>query len=163
MNRRWLVLLFAAVPLLEIWIIVSVGQVIGPWWTILLLLAMAIIGAWLIRREGARAWRALTDSIASGRPPTRELADAALVLVGGTLMITPGFLTDIVGLLLIAPVTRPTARRLLTWLVGRRLLAATVTGYGAGRQYPGYGAGRPPGGGPVIPGEVVDRDDQPRG
>lgn len=162
MNRRWLVLLFAAVPLLEIWIIVSVGQVIGPWWTILLLLAMVVLGAWLVRREGARAWRALTDALASGRPPTRELADAALILVGGTLLITPGFLTDIVGLLLIAPLTRPTARRLLTWLIGRRLLAATVTGYGAGRPTSGYGAGWSPGG-PVIPGEVVDRDDQPRG
>ncbi len=153
MNRRWLVLLFAAVPLLEIWIIVSVGQVIGPWWTILLLLAMAVLGAWLIRREGARAWRALTDAVSSGRPPTRELADAGLVLVGGTLLLTPGFLTDVVGLFLIAPMTRPTARRLLMWFFGRRVVTATLMG---------YSAQRPPGGGTVIPGEVIDSDDKPR-
>ena len=66
----------SVVPLLEIYVLIQVGQVIGAWWTIALLLADAILGAWLIRREGGRAWQSLTTSLQSGRMPARELADA---------------------------------------------------------------------------------------
>jgi UPF0716 protein FxsA len=147
-RRRWIRLaLFAAfvgVPLIEIYVLIQVGQVIGPWWTILLLVLDSILGTWLIRREGARAWRALRVAFESGRMPARELADGALILIGGTLMLSPGFVTDAFGVLLILPFTRPVARRLLTQVVGRRLLAGQTT-------RPGDGPG-----GPVIRGEVVD-------
>lgn len=150
MNTRrrrfpgWLlVVAFVVVPLVEIYVIIQVGQVIGPWWTILLLVADSIFGSWLLKREGVRAWRALQLALASGRMPGRELADGALILIGGTLMLTPGFVTDVAGLACILPATRPFARALLARVVTRRLLDA---------RRPGAGRG------PVIRGEVVDED-----
>jgi UPF0716 protein FxsA len=142
-----LVALFVVVPLVEIYVIIQVGQAIGPWWTILLLIADSILGSWLIRREGSRAWRALRTALDSGRMPAKELADGALILVGGTLMLAPGFVTDGFGILMILPVTRPLFRRLLTRLVANRLV---VIGPGTTRR-PGPGPD-----GPVIRGEVVD-------
>ena len=126
-RRGWfgwlLVLAFVVVPLVEIYVLIQVGQVIGPWWTILLLIADSILGGWLIRREGRKAWRALTTALNSGQMPAKELADGALILIGGTLMLTPGFVSDALGILLILPVTRPVARRLLTKVVSKRLAA----------------------------------------
>ena len=153
-RRRWpwlLLLAFVVMPVLEIYVIVQVGQVIGAWWTILLLIADAVIGSWLVKREGARAWAALREALGSGRMPARELADGALILIGGTLMISPGFVTDLVGFALILPFTRPLARRLLTAAVARRIV---VIGPG---NVPGHGT-RPGDGpqGPVIRGEVID-------
>ena len=144
----WLLLLaFVVVPIVEIYVIIQVGQVIGPWWTILLLIADSVFGSWLIAREGRRAWQALTTALGSGRMPARELADGALILVGGTLMLSPGFVTDAFGILLVLPFTRPLARRLLSRVVARRLLAPTTNRPGRGPR------------GPVIRGEVVDDDD----
>jgi UPF0716 protein FxsA len=142
----WLLLVaFIVVPIVEIYVIIQVGQVIGAWWTILLLIADSILGSWLIRREGGRAWQALRSALDSGRMPAKELADGALILIGGTLMLTPGFVTDAFGILLVLPMTRPLFRRLLTGVVTRRLVVL-------GTQ-PG-----PRPAGPVIPGEVVDDD-----
>ncbi|MGH3347966.1 MAG: FxsA family protein [Nocardioides sp.] len=169
--RLLLVIAFVGVPLLEIFVLVQVGYVIGPWWTILLLIVAGILGTWLIRREGGRAWRALTEALQTGRMPAREIADGALILVGGTLMLAPGFVTDAVGVLLILPFTRPLARTLLTRVVTRRLLGAGFPA--AGTRGPGGTTKRPGSGdGTVIQGEVVDNpdgpprdppDDQPRG
>ncbi len=149
-RRGWvkwvLVAAFVIVPLVEIWTILQVGKVVGAWWTIVLLVLDSIIGAWIIRREGGRAWAALRQATSAGRMPTSELADGALILVGGTLMLTPGFVTDAVGILLILPVTRPIARRMLATVVERRLLS----GPGNGRR-PG-----PPADGPVVQGDVVE-------
>jgi len=130
---------FLLVPLIELAIAIQVGRWIGVVPTVLLLLVESLIGAWIVGREGAAAWRALNDQLRTGRTPTRELADAALVLAGGLLLLTPGFLTDVAGFALVLPFTRPAARRLLTaWLgrsVTRRLVRAT---------------------GPVLRGEVLD-------
>jgi UPF0716 protein FxsA len=147
-RRGWtwaLVLAFVVVPLAEIYVLIQVGQVIGAWWTILLLVLDSLLGAWLIRREGGRAWTAFTTALSSGRMPAREIADGALILVGGTLMLTPGFVTDLVAMFLILPFTRPVARRALTTWVTRRLVVVTDV------RRPGSGPG-----GPVIRGEVVD-------
>ena len=162
-RRRGLFLLmlalFVVVPLVEIYVIIQVGQAIGAWWTILLLILDSIFGSWLIRHEGSRAWEALRQALDSGRMPARELADGALILIGGTLMLAPGFVTDAFGVLMILPVTRPLFRRALTSVVANRLV---VLGPGAG---PWSSGGSPPGtarrpgpgpDGPVIRGEVVD-------
>jgi UPF0716 protein FxsA len=146
-----LVAAFIVVPIVEIYVIIQVGQVIGPWWTILLLIADSIVGSWLVRHEGRRAWEALTTAIRSGRMPAKELADGALILVGGTLMISPGFVTDVAGMLLILPFTRPLARRLLTRVVSRRLAEARYDVRRPGAEGPG-GDGQ----GPVVRGEVID-------
>ena len=153
----WLVVaLFVAMPLLEIWTILQAGRVVGPWWTIALLVLASVLGSWLIKREGSRAWRGLQEALATGRMPARELADGGLILVAGTLMLSPGFVTDIVGVILILPMTRPLARRALARVVERRLVAGAFpsglrTEDPRARQSPGG-----PGQGPVVQGDVVD-------
>jgi UPF0716 protein FxsA len=148
-----LVTAFVVVPLVEIYVLIQVGQVIGVWWTLLLLIADSIYGGWLIRHEGGRAWQALTNALNSGQMPAKELADAALILVGGTLMLSPGFVTDAMGIVLILPFTRPVARRMLTRVVSKRLVAGFVD-VRQGPRPPGPGG--PPSGGPVVRGEVLD-------
>lgn len=139
----WLLFVaFLVVPIVEIYVLIQVGQVIGAWWTVLILVADSLIGSWLLRREGGRAWRGLQTAISEGRMPARELADAALVVLGGALMISPGFVTDVVGLLAILPLTRPLGRRLLARVVARRLVVRNA-------RRPG-----PPD--DVVQGEVVD-------
>ena len=151
-----LAVLFVVVPLVEIYVLIQVGQTIGAWWTIVLLVLDSILGTLLIRHQGGRAWRALTAALQSGRMPARELADGALILIGGTLMLTPGFVTDALGILLILPFTRPVARRMLTSVVARRLVV--VPGSRRPPTTPGRGPAGSPGGatGPVVRGEVVD-------
>ena len=149
-RPRWLAVAFVLlllVPVLEIAAIIAVGKVIGGWQTLVLLLVESALGAWLVRREGARAWKALTTALTTGQMPSRQLADAALVLVGGTLLLTPGFLTDIVGFFFILPFTRPVARTALEAVVAKRLLGGIFGGPGRG--------GPPPSGPDVIEGEVL--------
>ncbi|MDX6255286.1 MAG: protein FxsA [Frankiales bacterium] len=116
-----LLVAFIVVPLLEIFVIVQVGQVIGAWWTVVALLAESAFGAWLVRREGAKAWRRLVGELAEGRAPTVAAADGAIILIGGVLLLTPGFLTDLIGFLCVIPITRPLMRKaLVRWLTRRR-------------------------------------------
>ena len=129
-----LFVLFIGVPILEIYVIIQVGQQIGAIPTILLLIADAVLGAWLVKREGRRAWDALNEAIQAGQVPGLQLADAALVLVGGTLLLTPGFVTDIFGFFLVLPFTRPIARRLLTALATRRAVRRFSRGSGTARE-----------------------------
>jgi UPF0716 protein FxsA len=156
-----LALLFVVLPILELVLLIQLGQAVGAGWTILILLADAALGSWLVKREGGRAWRALQDALASRRMPANELADGALILVGGTLLVTPGFISDIVGLFCILPFTRPVARRILAGVITRRLVVATIPGGAGPSTHPGYAAPQTapgPGHGDVIQGEVVDRD-----
>jgi len=155
MRRRvpWWVLglLFVVLPVLEIYLLIQVGQVIGAWWTVLLLVADGILGTWLMKREGSRAWQALRQALDDQRMPARELADGALILVGGTLLLTPGFLSDVAGFALVLPFTRPVARTALTRYVTRKFLAGTGPAPGAGP-----GGRQRPGPDQVVQGEVVD-------
>ncbi|MEV4460773.1 FxsA family protein [Microbispora sp. NPDC049633] len=171
MVRIGLFLGFLLVPVLEIWFLIRVGSVIGGWETVALLIADSILGAWLVRREGRRAWAALRTAVESGRMPDRELADGALIVAGGALLMTPGFLSDVFGFFMILPFSRPIARRWLSWFLGRRVrtLAARspyapifdrTAGFGgagfdgAERSGGPAGAGR----GRVVHGEIVDDD-----
>ena len=166
----WLLLVaFVVVPLVEIYVIIQIGQVIGAWWTILLLVADSVLGSWLVKREGGRAWRALQSALQEHRMPAKELADGMLILVGGILMLTPGFVLDILGALCILPFTRPIGRRLLSGLISRKLVGGTMVGSpfpgapratapGSGQQGSGQGTrghdSRP--GPDVVPGDVVE-------
>ncbi len=166
LSRLGVVALLVA-PIVEIAVIVAVGEAIGGWWTFLLLIATSLLGAWIIRGEGGKAWRALNQALRSGRMPARELADGAVVLAGGTLLLVPGFVSDVLGLLLVLPVTRPVARRLLEAVISRHLVASaerfggpTVT------AQPGWDATTPPSGptrsassDEVVEGEIIDEDD----
>lgn len=169
-----IVAVLIAVPILEVWLLIQVGRWIGVLPTIGVLVAEALLGAWLMRREGHRAYAALTSAFATGRMPTRELADGALVLVGGVLLVLPGFATDVVGFVCLLPFTRGLARWLLSAVVGRRIDQLGATGLAFPGQLPGMGGFGPRGFGPsgndprhyaegdVIEGETVD-DPSPDG
>ena len=146
-----LVVLFLVVPAAEIYVIIQVGQAIGVLPTVLLLVADAVLGSWLFRREGRKAWRALQEAIAAHRVPAKEVADGALVVVGGAFLLTPGFLSDVVGVLCLLPPTRAGLRRMLTGVVGRRLLGPAGPFVGRTRR-------QRRGGNDVIQGDVIDGD-----
>jgi UPF0716 protein FxsA len=128
-----LVGLFIVVPILELWVIIEVGGLIGILPTLALLLAMSILGATLLRHQGRDAWQRFNRAIAERRFPGREVADGLMITIGGVLLLTPGFITDAVGLLLLLPPTRAIARRLVLAYVGRRFV---VVGMGGMRGSP---------------------------
>lgn len=111
----WLVALLVLVvgPIAELWFIIQVADVIGGWQTLALLLVEGAIGSWLIKRQGRTVIRRIDERLRSHDLPTKELADGFLILVAGVLMLTPGFLTDIVGFALLFPPTRAIARAAL--------------------------------------------------
>jgi UPF0716 protein FxsA len=129
-----LVLLFVAVPILEIYVIIQVGQAIGALWTIALLVADSILGSMLMRAQGRAAWRRFNQAIAAGRVPAREVLDGVLVIFGGALLLTPGFVTDVFGLILLLPPTRALIRRVLV----RRVVVRVARPGGAARRGPGF-------------------------
>ncbi|HEX6666142.1 MAG TPA: FxsA family protein [Solirubrobacterales bacterium] len=151
-----LVILFIVVPIAELYVIIQVGQQIGLWPTLALLLADAILGSMLLKHQGRSAWRRFNEALASGKFPGKEVADGALIIVGGTLLLTPGFLTDIAGLILLIPPTRALVRSgLRRFAIGR----VTVFGFpGAGRG--GFGSGPA---GPFGPGGPQGGPDDQRG
>jgi UPF0716 protein FxsA len=119
-----LVLLFIVVPIVEIYVIIQVGQAIGALWTILLLVADSILGSMLMRAQGRAAWRRFNDAVAVGRVPAREVLDGVLVIFGGALLLTPGFVTDAFGLAFLLPPTRAVIRGLLVRRFAGRLVVA---------------------------------------
>jgi UPF0716 protein FxsA len=102
--------LFLVVPLVELFVLIQVGQVIGVWNTIGLLIVMSILGGWLMKREGLGVIRRIRASLDAGRVPGTELVDGFLILLGGALMLTPGFVSDALGMLLLVPPVRAVVR-----------------------------------------------------
>jgi UPF0716 protein FxsA len=123
-----LVLLFIAVPIAELAVIIQVGQAIGIWWTIALLIADSLLGTWLMRHQGRASWRRFNEAVQVGRVPAREVLDGALVIFGGALLLTPGFITDILGLFLLLPPTRAVVRGILTRRLAHRMVASATRG-----------------------------------
>jgi UPF0716 protein FxsA len=121
-----LVLLFIVVPIAELYVIIQVGQAIGILPTIAILLLDSIVGSWLLRQQGRAAWRRFTSATTSGKVPARETIEGALVLLGGAFLLTPGFLSDALGLVLLLPPTRAIVVRVLA----RRFLPRMVTSMG---------------------------------
>ncbi len=118
-------LLLVLAPLLvclaaEVVILVMVTNALG-WWTVALLIFTTLLGCWLLQREGRRTWGALLESLGRGSLPPGRTADAVLVMVGGLLLIMPGFITDIIGLLLLIPPSRHLVRSTLGKLFGRAI------------------------------------------
>jgi UPF0716 protein FxsA len=145
---RWFLAGLLLLPVVELTAAIEVGRAIGALATVGALLLIAVVGLFVVRREGAAAWRSLNRSVRTGEPPSRDLADATVLMLAGILLIIPGFVTDVFALLLLFPLTRPLARR----PVERALLRAAAGQAGARS---GYG---PPPTGPhdVIEGEIVD-------
>jgi UPF0716 protein FxsA len=123
-----LIALFILVPLAELYVILKVGDAIGVGWTILLLAADSVIGSLLLRSQGRAVWRRFNEALQQGRMPHREVQDGVLVIFGGAFLITPGFITDVVGLLLLVPPTRAVIRRLAMRVIGRRMSVRVVEG-----------------------------------
>jgi UPF0716 protein FxsA len=116
-----LLALFVVVPLAELYVILKVGDAIGAVPTILLLAADSVLGSILLRTQGRAVWRRFNAVLSEGRMPHRELIDGVLVIFGGAFLITPGFITDVVGVVLLIPPTRTLVRRLVVRRLGRRV------------------------------------------
>ncbi len=101
-----LFILLIAVPIAELYVIVQVAQGIGVINTLVVLVAISILGAWLLKQQGMATWRRLQATLARGEMPTKEVTDGAMILLGGALLMTPGFLSDIIGIVLLFPPTR---------------------------------------------------------
>lgn len=128
-----LVILFIVVPIAELYVIIQVGEAIGAWPTLALLLADALLGSFLLKHQGRGAWRRFNEALAQRRFPGKEVADGLLIVVGGTLLLAPGFLTDIVGIFLLVPPTRAIARGLLRrFTIGKFMVVGMPGGRGAG-------------------------------
>lgn len=126
-----LVALFIVVPIVEIWAIIEIGSLIGVWPTVALLIADAVLGSLLLRHQGRGAWRRFNQALAERRFPGREVADGLLVAIGGTLLLTPGFVTDIFGLILLIPPSRAIVRGLMRGYVTRRFVIVGMPGRGS--------------------------------
>jgi UPF0716 protein FxsA len=115
-----LVLIFIVLPVAEIYVIIKVGEAIGALPTIAILVLDALLGSALLRHQGRAAWRRFNEALAAGRIPAREVFDGAMVIMGGAFLITPGFITDVIGLLLLIPPSRAIFRGLVSKVaVGR--------------------------------------------
>ncbi len=128
----FLIILFIVVPILELYVIIQVGQWIGVVPTLLLLLADAVLGSLLLKHQGRGAWRRFDEALAARRFPGKEVADGLLIVIGGTLLLSPGFITDVFGLLLLIPPTRAIARRVLKRLTIGRFMVVGMPGGGRG-------------------------------
>jgi UPF0716 protein FxsA len=105
-----LLVLFILVPIIELAVIIQVGQALGVLPTIALLLAVSFVGSWLVKREGIGVWKRFRRQIESGAVPGKEIADGAMIMLAGALLLSPGFVTDVVGILLLLPPVRATIR-----------------------------------------------------
>lgn len=147
MPFLFLLALFVVVPILEIYVIIQVGEAIGAVPTIALLIVDSILGSLLMKSQGRAAWRRFQLALAEGRVPGREVLDGVLVIFGGAFLLTPGFLSDIVGALLLLPPTRAVIRRVLV----RRFSFSVLTDAPSPRFRRGSGTN---GSGPAGNGDV---------
>ena len=151
-----LVVAFIVVPILELWLIAQVADLISWPVTIITLIAEALIGSWLVKREGRSTWRRFREAIgARNRVPAVEVVDGALVIIGGTLLLTPGFLTDIAAFIFIVPPTRAVVNRFIRSRVRGRF---GLGGASSARGATAAGSRRPPAPADAAPidVEVVD-------
>src|SRR5262245_48977809 len=142
----FLVILFIVVPIAELYVIIKVGEAIGILPTLALLFLDAILGSLLLRHQGRGAWRRFNEALAQGRFPGTEVVDGLLIVIGGTLLLAPGFITDVFGLLFLIPPTRAIVRAIL-----KRFTIGRVAIFGMGSGGP-FGGGRGDQGGPGGPG-----------
>ena len=146
-----LFLLFIVAPVAELYTIIQMSGAIGFFNTLGLMIAVGFIGSWLVKREGMRVWRRFNEAVAQGKTPTKEMIDGVLILGAGALLLTPGFLSDVFGILMLFPVTRAFFR---SYLMSRAKngTAFFTSGFG------GRAATQ------TRPGDFIDTDaEEPRG
>jgi UPF0716 protein FxsA len=150
-----LIVLLIVVPIAELYVIIQVGELIGVLPTLILLLADAVGGSLLLKHQGRGAWRRFNEALAARRFPGKEVVDGVLIVIGGTLLLTPGFITDVFGIFFLLPPTRALTRRLLRrFAVGR----FTVVGVGGPGAFGQTGGPFGPGGGEPPPNRNYDFD-----
>jgi UPF0716 protein FxsA len=164
-----IVALLVIFPIIEIATLIAIGRVIGAGWTLLLVLATSVLGGWLLRHEGTRAWRVFRAEVESGRPPGNAATEGLLVFIGALFMLIPGFVSDVIGGLLIFPPTRRVTRVGLLHVFTGRISPQTATVLFGPRQVrvrtgptrPNEPATPSPtpttAPGPAIEGEIIDR------
>jgi len=147
-----LVILFIVVPIAELYVIIKVGEAIGILPTLALLFLDAVLGSLLLRHQGRGAWRRFNEALAQGRFPGTEVVDGLLIVIGGTLLLAPGFITDVFGLLFLIPPTRAIVRAILKRFTIGRVTIFDVGPFSGGRGDQGspgpFGPGGPGGQGP---------------
>jgi UPF0716 protein FxsA len=137
-----LLVLFIGLPIAELYVIIQVGQAIGILPTLAILLLDGFVGAALARSQGRAAWARFNQALAEGRVPARETADGAMIILGGALLLAPGFITDAAGLALLLPPTRALLRGGAARLARRRVAFTwTLGGRGHDPQRPAGGRG----------------------
>lgn len=144
---RRLLLLLLLLPLLEIYVLVKVGGMIGAWPTVGLVVAMAVLGLVLIRVQGVLTWQRAAAALLRGQLPAVELLEGVVVLVGGILFLIPGFVSDVLGLLCLVP---PVRRAIIRWVLRRALIVPAPAGRAGANSGPR-----------IIEGDFR-RDDDPR-
>ena len=129
-----LVLIFIALPIAEIYVIIKVSEAIGAVPTIALLILDSFLGAALLRSQGRAAWARFNEALAQGKIPAREVLDGAMVILGGAFLITPGFISDVIGILLLIPPSRALFRGIVARFALRRTrFTIRTVGWGADR------------------------------
>ncbi len=139
-------LCFLAVPFVEIYVLLTMGGIIGPFYTVLLVVFTAVLGAWMLRQQGFATWQRLQAGLAKGQPPVLEMIEGPILLVGGALLLTPGFFTDIIGFLCLIPMTR---KKMAMYLIEKNLVMAAG---GSPFQHPSKKSGN------IIEGEFKKDD-----
>ncbi len=127
-------LLFLIIPFIEIYLLLKIGAIVGVFPTIFLVVFTAVLGAWLLRQQGLATWQRLQESLAKGTIPAFEMIEGPILLVGGALLLTPGFFTDILGFLCLIPATR---KKLAHYIIAKGII--TTTGAAPGPQKPKSG------------------------
>jgi UPF0716 protein FxsA len=140
----WLFILFVVVPAVELYLLIQLGQLIGAAQTFGIILATGFLGSYMAKTQGLAVWNKLNAKMAAGQMPGKELTDGAIILVSGTLLITPGILTDVVGLLGLIPLTRSLLRRAAQSILKRRTgLHMGFSTFGASQPNMGFGQSGP--------------------
>lgn len=120
-----LFLIFVVFPIVELFVAIQIGSGIGVLNTVGLLVLFALVGLWVIKREGLRVWNRFVEKAQANEPPTKEIADGMCLLLAGGLFIAPGFVSDVIALILIFPPTRALVR---DWMIRRRGLGGFARG-----------------------------------
>lgn len=126
-------LFFLIIPFIEIYLLLKIGGIVGVMPTILLVVFTAVLGAWLLRQQGLATWQRLQNNLAQGAVPAFEMIEGPILLVGGALLLTPGFFTDVLGFACLIPVTR---QKLAQYIIDKGVLKAAAASTTSGGQQP---------------------------
>jgi len=147
-------------PIAELYLMVEVARWLGFFWMLFLLFASAVTGMLILRHRGRVHWQRLRGAVSDRRPPAREAFDGVMITAGAFLLIIPGFLSSLAGLLILLPPTRALVRILLFWLFASRFRAATTAATGGASRYGTYRRGKQE---YDVEGEAVDVSGSPDG